>query len=347
MIVSLLMALAPAIVQANEPAPFDKACTSDQYQPATPVDKMPTKPLRIAILCMENNPFWVQVKAGALKAIDELGKHNTTVDWINAGERHTTDVFGQAIEAAVAQKYDAIATVAGDAGIVNYINEAVAAGIPVATFNVETAEPNKRMFFVGADLYLQGQIAGKAMADVIGGKGKVGIITGFFSVEGHELRRNGFKDYLKKNNPDIQIVGEVEDKDSATTAYTQAQDFMTAHPDLAAIYVAAGGPDGAAKAVEDASMGGKLKIVCFDFNDEVMENVQKGIISETIGQDPYAQGHDPAVRLYNYLVTGQYPDCARFLTKSDIVTSQNISQFWSPSKPITSTIETTTTTTSK
>ena len=74
----------------------------------------------------------------------------------------------------------------------------------MATFNSETAAPNKRLFFVGADLYKQGEAAGKAMAEAIGGKGKVGVITGFFAVEAHELRRQGFEDYLKANNPEIQ-----------------------------------------------------------------------------------------------------------------------------------------------
>ena len=160
------------------------------------------------------------------------------------------------MEAAIAQEYDAIATIAGDAGVAPYIDKAVDAGIPVATFNSETAAPNKRLFFVGADLYKQGEAAGKAMADAIGGKGKVGIITGFFAVEAHELRRKGFEDYLKANNPEIEIVGEVENTDKGDIAYTQAQDFMTANPDLAGIYVTAGGPFGAAAAVEDAGKTG-------------------------------------------------------------------------------------------
>jgi ABC-type sugar transport system substrate-binding protein len=104
---------------------------------------------------------------------------------------------------------------------------------------------------------------------------------------------------------------------------------MTATPDLAAIYVTAGGPFGAAAAVEDAGKGGKIKIICYDFVDETMEFVQKGIITGTIGQQPYAQGHDPAVRLYNYLVGGVVPPAARLLTRSDFVTQENIDQFWS------------------
>ena len=84
---------------------------------------------------------------------------------------------------------------------------------------------------------------------------------------------------------------------------------MTANPDLAGIYVTAGGPFGAAKAVEEAGMTGKVKVVSFDFVEETMQYVQKGVISATIGQDPFAQGHDPAIRLYNYLVRQSSPTC--------------------------------------
>jgi ABC-type sugar transport system substrate-binding protein len=63
-----------------------------------------------------------------------------------------------------------------------------------------------------------------------------------------------------------------------------------------------------------------------------MEFVQKGVIYGTIGQDPFAQGHDPAIRLYNYLVAGEVPECGRLVTRADLVTQENIDEYWSPSQ---------------
>ena len=120
----------------------------------------------------------------------------------------------------------------------------------------------------------------------------------------------------------------MENTDKGDVAYTQAQDFMTANPDLAGIYVTAGGPFGAAAAVEDAGKTGQVKVISFDFVDETMEFVKKGVISATIGQGPFAQGHDPAVRLFNYLVTGKAPECGRLLTEAALVTKDNIDQYW-------------------
>ncbi len=310
---------------ANAP-PFASTATAPDEGKVAPVAQLPKKPLRIAVLGLENNPFWIPVKAGTERARRELASHNTTVEWILPGETHTAEVFGRALDAAVAKQYDAIATVAGDAGMAAYIDRAVRAGVPVATFNSETATPNGRLFFVGADSYAQGKAAGETMCRVTGGAGPVGVITGFFSVEAHAQRQKGFEDAVRAGCPKVTIVGRVENQDKANLAYQQAKDFMTAHGDLKGIVVTAGGPFGAARAVDEAKKAGAVHLVTFDAVDETMDYVRRGVIDATIGQDPDAQGHDPAVRLYNYLVAGQLPPAARLVTRADVITKADAAQ---------------------
>jgi ABC-type sugar transport system substrate-binding protein len=314
---------------ANAPA-FASSGTVDDEGTVKPVDQQPKKPLRIAVLGLESSPFWIPVKAGVERARRELANHNTTVDWIVAGELHTADVFGRAIDAAVAKQYDAIATIAGDAGVAAYIDRAVQAGIPVATYNSETDTPNNRLFFVGAESYSQGKAAGTLMCRLVGPTGKVGIITGFFAVEAHQARVKGFEDALKAGCPQATIVGRVENQDKAEIAYQEAKDFMTAHADLGGMIAIAGSPFGAARAVDEAGKTGKVHLVTFDAVDETMDYVEKGVIDATIGQDPDAQGHDPVVRLYNYLVAGTVPPYGRLLTRADVITKANAAQFRLP-----------------
>ncbi|OQY31214.1 MAG: hypothetical protein B6241_14605 [Spirochaetaceae bacterium 4572_59] len=319
-------------VRELPPGPaYDSAIQPADSGQVSPIQKSET-PIRIAVLGLENNPFWIPVREGAIAAGKELADYNATIDWIvPVGDSHTADVFGSAIDAAIAQEYDAIATIAGDSGIIPYVERAVAAGIPVATFNVETDEPSSRLFFVGADLYRQGLAAGKAVADHYKSKGisnpKIAVMTGFFSVEGHELRRKGFEESLMKEIPGAVIVGRVETLDKDDNGYQLASDFIVSNPDLNGFYSAAGGSVGCAKAVEDNKLGGKVDVFCYDFMDQVMEYVKKGVIVGTIGQQPFAQGHDPAVRLFNYLVAGEVPEAGRMLTQSDFVTKENMSQF--------------------
>lgn len=311
------------------PPPYASVGVPDDAGVVKPVDIQPETPLKIAYIAMENNPFWIPVKEGVMKAREELKPYNTTVDWIVAGERHTADVFGPAIEAAIAQEYNAIATLAGDAGIAPYIDKATAAGVAVATYNSDIEKENTRVFFVGADSALQAEVCADTMAEAIGGKGEVAVITGFFSVEHHEVRRQVFINHLKENYPDIKIVGEVENLDKADVAYNQAMDFMTSYPNLDGIYVTAGGPFGAGNAVRDAGKAEDVKIVCYDFVEETMELINDGAIYGTVGQQPFAQGHDPVIRLYNYIVAGEVPKWGRLITRADMVTQENIDEFWS------------------
>ena len=313
----------------NAPA-FASAGAVPDEGTVQPVAQRPKKALRIAVLGLESSPFWIPVKVGAQRAGRELAARGVTVDWIVPGEVHTADVFGRAIDAAVAKQYDAIATIAGDAGVAAYIDRAVRAGIPVATYNSETDTPNDRLFFVGADSYTQGRAAGTIMCKLVGSNGKVGVITGFFAVEAHQLRVKGFEDALHAGCPQASVVGRVENQDKAEIAYQEAKDFMTAHADLSGIIAIAGSPFGAARAVEEAGKAGKVHLVTFDAVDETMDYVDKGVIDATIGQDPDAQGHDPAVRLYNYLVAGQAPPYGRLYTRADVITKANAAQFRLP-----------------
>jgi ribose transport system substrate-binding protein len=262
-----------------------------------------------------------------MEARDILKDYNTEVDWIIAGDRHTADVFGIAIEAAIAQNYDGIACLAGDEGMIPFIKKATDAKIAVATYNSETNKESSRVFFIGADNYQQGRACGEKMAQLIGGKGKVAIITGFFAVEAHELRRKGFKDVLAEKYPDIKIIGEVENTDLADIAYTQAMDFMSSVPDLSGIYITASGQFGAANAVKDNGRKGTVKVVCHDFLPETMGLVKEGVIQGLIDQSTKLQGRDVVIRLYNYIIGGVVPSAGKLLLDTPIATPENIEQY--------------------
>ena len=275
---------------------------------------------------METNPWWTPVKEGVMEARDILKDFNAEVDWIVAGDRHTADVFGIAVEAAIAQNYDGIACLAGDEGMIPFIQKAVGANVAVATYNSETNKESPRVFFVGADNYRQGRDCGEKMAQLIGGKGKVAVITGFFAVEAHELRRKGFKDVITEKYPDIKIAGEVENIDLADIAYTQAMDFMSSFPDLSGIYITASGQFGAANAVKDNGKKGLVKVVCHDFLPETVGLVREGVIQGLIDQSTKLQGRDVVIRLYNYIAGGVVPPFGKLLLDTPMATPGNIDQ---------------------
>jgi len=311
-----------------EPPPYFSEGRAEDQGSVMPVANRKNEHIKIAFLAMETNPWWTPVKAGVMEAKELLKEYNTEVDWIVAGDRHTADVFGIAIEAAMAQNYDGIACLAGDEGMIPFIKKAVDAGVAVATYNSETNKESARAFFIGADNYQQGRACGEKMAQLIGGKGKVAIITGFFAVEAHELRRTGFKDILSEKYPEITIAGEVENIDLADIAYTQATDFMSSFPDLAGIYITASGQFGAANAVKDYGKKGLVKVVCHDFLPETMGLVKEGVIQGVIDQSTKLQGRDTVIRLYNYIAGGIVPPFGKLLLDTPMATPDNVNQYW-------------------
>lgn len=84
-----------------------------------------------------------------------------------------------------------------------------------------------------------------------------------------------------------------------------------------AIYVTAGGPSGAAQALKDAGMDGKVTLVCHDVLDAVADYIADGTISVAIDQDPFNQGYQPVVCAFNKLVADQ--DCDEINTYDAVI----------------------------
>ncbi|MCX5512690.1 ABC transporter substrate-binding protein [Kaistia algarum] len=277
-------------------------------------------PQRIAFMAFQNNPFWIPVTEGAKAAKDYLAKFNTTVDYVDLGDTLSAEVVIAGIESAIAQKYNGIVIVPVFDGTERAINEAVAQGIPVVNIIAEGNAPSDRLLFIGQDANAAGAQLGEFIGKKLGGKGKVGVITGYFGAAQHTNRMNGAVDYLKKNYPDIQIVGPFENQDKAEIAYSLVQDMYTANPDLSLVYVTAGGPFGAAKAIKDLGLTGKVGVVGFDHTPENVEYLKTGEMWALIDQAPFQQAFDSTVLLHNYLIDGKAPAEKVIAVKGNILT---------------------------
>lgn len=293
-------------------------------------EKASDKPLKIAVLAYENNPFWNQVKEGAEAVADYMKDYNCTVDWISMGDMTSENVVA-GIENAISMEYDGIVVCPVFDGTEDVINKAVDSGIPVVTFVAEGSKESKRIINVGQDAYSAGQAAGEAIADFCGGRGKVAVITGTFGAVQHENRMKGALDDLAKNDPDIEIVGKVENKDSATTAYNQTMDFITANPDLKCVYVTAGGPFGACQAIQELGLTGKVGVVGFDHTPENLEYVYSGEMVAAVSQDPQGQSWNSVAMLFNHIVSGTDYD-EHVATPNTIVTPDTVVQMYGEQK---------------
>lgn len=279
---------------------------------------------RIAFLSFQNNPFWTPVTEGAHAANAYLEQFNGKVDFIDLGNELAPEAVVAGIEAALVQQYDGIVVVPIFDGTARIIDEAVDEGVPVISIVAEGAQPSKRMTFIGQDGHAAGQQIGAFLAEKMEGNGKLGVITGYFGATQHQARMDGALDYLKEHAPDIEIVGPFENRDKADAAYGLVQDMTTAHPDLKMVYVTAGGPYGAAKAVRDLDLVGKIGVVGFDHTPENIAYLKTGEMVGLLDQAPFQQAFDGAVMMFNHLVDGSAPVADVVTVEGNLLTPDQV-----------------------
>ncbi len=246
--------------------------------------------------------FWLAVKAGADAAGVEDG---ATIEW--AGPTEETDVDGQIriLQNAITRKVTAIVLAACDAkSLVPYVKQAVAAGIPVVTID-SGLQPDVSSAFLATDNVKGGQVAAEALAEVLGGKGKVGLLPFVKGAGSSDDREKGFTEGIKKF-PGLDLGSRVLYSNSdVAQGLDKSKSMITSTPDLAGIFAAnQGGAEGAVQAVRQMGKVGKVKLVCYDASDLEIGALKDGSVSALIVQNPYRMGYE-GVKTAMRLVKGE------------------------------------------
>lgn len=288
-----------------------------------PIDQVAEEPIRMAVVCVMNNPFCMALVEGADFAEKVLTDRNCSVDWISV-DSFDPKKFEDSVQSCITAQYDAIILFGLSEALQPVVDRAVDEGILVNTFNTEPGMESKRNAFWGQDGFTGGQKCGGLLEEAMGGEGKYAIITGSFNVLGHELRRTGARDILDKNSK-LELIGEFENQDKAEEAYNVTQNLITANPDIKGIYVTAGGPFGAAKAIQDLKLTGEVKLVCHDWMEETIAYIRSGEVTACLDQDPFNQNYAPIVSAFNQLVGGIIPDEFNWF-EGDVATPDNVAE---------------------
>ncbi len=291
-----------------------------------PVDEVAEEPVKIACVGMNTNAFDIYVYEGIEYAGEVLEDRNVTVDFVSIKEHNITE-YEATIRNCLAAGYDAITCNGFGEQLQDIISEAAEQGVPFFIFNNpagDSEEDSEALSFWGQSGFDGGEQLGEMVKELTGGEGKYAIITGSFALSGHEQRRMGFRSVMDECEG-MELVGEYENNDLYETAYELTTNLLTANPDLTAIYVTAGGPGGAAKAVEDAGKAGDVIIVCHDWMPDTIPFVRSGVISGVLDQEPFTQGYAPVIDAFNYLVGGVEPNKVN-LIEGQIATPENVDE---------------------
>jgi len=232
----------------------------------------------IQVSALGSLEYFYDHKLGMKKAGELLG---VQTEYTGPADRDIPAMVAS-LELAIARKPGGIVVVGFDDALTPVIDKAVREGIPVVTVDADLPK-SKRIAFVGTGNYNAGYQGGLKLAELVGRKGKVALLTKTGQSNLNE-RIRGYRAALAES-PDITIVG-VENTESDPAKATQvASLLLQRHVDLAGIAcVEAAGGAGAATAVREAGKVGQVKIVAMDRDNAVLRYIADGVIQAAVAQ---------------------------------------------------------------
>ncbi|MDP4096571.1 substrate-binding domain-containing protein [Paenibacillus sp. P96] len=263
-----------------------------------------TTPLQIdMIIKQKDSEYWNTVKLGAEVAAKEF---NVKLNF--RGPDRETDIEGQIklMEASIQAGPDAIILAAGDYMALAKITDQ-AIGIPVITMDAEVASA-RPVAFIGANNYASGQLAAERLSTLTGPEAEIGIVNFVKGARNADQRLEGLLDYLARY-PGISIMETAYCGADQELAYRQAAAMLEKHPGLDAIVALSGeGGLGVGRAVREAGLVPKVKIVTFDSPPAVMEMLQEGTVQATVIQNPFSNGYLAVKQAVEYIQGLEVPD---------------------------------------
>lgn len=233
----------------------------------------------IFVSCLNNLEYMNDHKLGWEVAAKELG---VSIEYFGPGDNNVEEQAA-AFEQAIAKKPAGIVTLPLDPAIAELADKATEAGIPVVF--VDADYPScARAAFCGTGNVAAGVTGGKALAEMLGGKGKIAVLTSPGS-SNLEERLAGYQQVIAEY-PDMEIVAIGDNNSDYTTSVTVASTLLQAHPDLDAfVCLDSTGGQGAATALKELDLDGKVKIIAMDKDAETLAAISEGSITATLAQN--------------------------------------------------------------
>ncbi|TGD61158.1 LacI family transcriptional regulator [Tabrizicola sp. WMC-M-20] len=245
--------------------------------------------ITIAVVPKVAVPFFDDCNTGAQAAADALGVNYQWV--VPQNTQGATQV--KIIEDLIARQVSGIAiSVNEPKSVEGVIKQAIDAGIKVVTFDSDSANSG-RSLYIGTINKQAGVTMGNSMAEKLGGKGKVAIITGQLGASNLNERIDGVKEALAAY-PEIEIVATEGTEDDLAKAVSVTEAILRGNPDLAGIFGMSqvGGP-AVAKVLaqqEFADRKGAVAVFAFDDLPDTIKGVKDGYINGIMVQRPVTMG---------------------------------------------------------
>jgi simple sugar transport system substrate-binding protein len=289
------------------------ACTNNDDKSgdsasATAAGDFPSTPKwKFVFVChVTTNSFFTPTQYGAQDACALL---NCEFQWTGSKDSIVAEMVN-ATKTAISAKADGIALAVVDKDAFKApVDEALAAGIPVVSYNADGAKDDpgtNRLSYIGQGLYDSGfQLGQRAIASGLAS----GDVVGFIATPGAlniQPRIDGASDAIKQSGKPIKFTAVGTNAD-VTKGLSIIDAYAQGHPNLGGMLaVDAGSTQAVGQVVQKYKMRDKgLKVAGgFDLVPETLNAIKGGSLDYTIDQQPYLQGFLPVLYLYMYKLSG-------------------------------------------
>ncbi|HEV2376301.1 MAG TPA: substrate-binding domain-containing protein [Streptosporangiaceae bacterium] len=256
--------------------------------------------------------------------------------WTGAtSSQSTVSTMLTAFNAAVAAKSPGIATtVVSATSFAAPISNALAAGIPVVTYNANgsVSSPTTGLAYVGQDLYVSGQQVGaRIAAKMPPGGTAAGVISqpGALNIQ---PRLDGAIASLQAAGMKILSKSGFDSGKEASQEAVSVPEFVQANgAKLQGVFAVDGGDTAQlGQALAKFGYAGTISSGGFDLEPQTLASVQAGHLDFTIDQSPYLQGFLPTLYLYLWNLSGGLVSPASTDTGLKFVTKSNVGPYLSP-----------------
>lgn len=232
--------------------------------------------------------FWQAVKLGAEQAGEEF---DVEVTFEGPDGEGAVDRQLDMIATAMSKQPSALGIAAIDSqATVPLLQQAADQGIPVIAFDSGVASDIPATS-ASTDNLASAALAADKMAELIGGSGKVAIVSFDQTSQTGIERRDGFVAQIEAAHPGVEIVAiEYGGGDHLRSAEI-TKTLLLAHPDLKGIF---GTNEGSAigVAIGKQESSSDVVIVGYDSGQAQLDAVRSGAIAGAITQNPVGMGYE-------------------------------------------------------
>lgn len=272
------------------------------------------------------NPFFVPTQYGIADACKLLG---CSYQWTGS-ETSDAGQMVNAFNAAIAAKADAIACCLVDPKAFNApTDQALAAGIPVFAYNADVPQgsPNKRLAYIGQDLFQAGYQMGERIANLVDS----GDVALFIATPGQlniQPRLDGAKAAIAKSGKSINVA-EIATGATINEELGKIQAYYLGHQKVKGMFaVDAGSTQGIAETMKQYGLHQKgVHGGGFDMLPKTLELINDGVLDFTIDQQPYLQGFYTVLEMFLWKASGGLTGPADINTGLKFVTKDGVGPY--------------------